>query len=240
MKPEPEIIRVSINKQLGRREANRQQRAFTLALDFTAPNGITILFGPSGSGKTTCLRAIAGIVTPDTGQITVGKRVFFDSTKGIDLPIQQRRVGFVFQDYTLFPHLTSEQNVMYGIREAMSRADKHKRAQELMELLGIAYAARQYPRELSGGESQRVALARALASDPALMLLDEPLSALDQPTRKRLLAEIRAVQQRTEIPFLYVTHNVQEAQEIGTYVVTLRQGKIEQKGYSQDILQTGS
>lgn len=230
MKPEQELVQISIKKQLGRNEGNGQQQSFTLEVSFTAPNGITILFGPSGSGKTTCLRAIAGIVTPDAGQITIGGRVFFDSTTGINLPLQQRRVGFVFQDYTLFPHLTAEQNVTYGIREAMSRTDKQKRAQELLDLLGIAYAARQYPRELSGGESQRVALARALASDPAIMLLDEPLSALDQPTRARLLTEILAVQQRANIPFLYITHNVQEAKEVGTHVIMLKQGQVEHQG----------
>jgi len=232
------MVHVSIKKQLGDTRINGQQRAFAVAVDFTAPSGITILFGPSGSGKTTCLRAIAGIVTPDSGAITIGAHTFFDSSAGINLSIQQRRVGFVFQAYLLFPHFTAEQNVMYGIRDTLSRADKHKRAQELLDLLGIAYAARQYPRELSGGESQRVALARALASDPAILLLDEPLSALDQTTRSRLLSEIRAVQQQTRIPFLYVTHNVQEAQEIGTYLVQLRDGQVEQQGDPQKLLQT--
>jgi len=127
---------------------------------------------------------------------------------------------------------------VYGIRDALSRADNHKRAQGLLDVLGISYAARQYPRELSGGESQRVALARALASDPAILLLDEPLSALDQTTRSRLLSEIRTVQQQTGILFLYVTHNVQEAQEIGTYLIQLRDGQVAQQGDPLKLLQT--
>src|SRR5262249_28356775 len=171
-------------------------QAFRLDVEFTAPGGVTILFGPSGSGKTTCLRAVAGIVTPDEGRISLDERLYFDSASGVNLPIQQRRVGFVFQDYVLFPHLTAEQNVAYGIRAgensgAQSKAAKRERARELLSLLGIDYVARQYPRELSGGESQRVALARALASDPAIVLLDEPLSAVGAESPTALLVGIK-------------------------------------------------
>ncbi|MGH9936240.1 MAG: ABC transporter ATP-binding protein, partial [Blastocatellia bacterium] len=202
------------------KDERESRQAFRLDVEFTAASGVTILFGHSGSGKTTCLRAIAGIVTPDEGRISLDERLYFDSASGINLPIRQRRVGFVFQDYVLFPHLTAEQNVAYGIRVAgnsgsQSKTAKRERARELLALFGIEYAARQYPRELSGGESQRVALARALASDPAIVLLDEPLSAIDAKTRARLLVEIKATQRRTSIPFLYVTHNVAEVVEIG-------------------------
>ena len=205
-----------------------------------AASGVTILFGHSGSGKTTCLRAVAGIVTPDEGRISLDERLYFDSASGVNLPIQQRRVGFVFQDYVLFPHLTAEQNVAYGIRAGennggLSKAAKRGRARELLALLGIEYAARQYPRELSGGESQRVALARALASDPAIVLLDEPLSAVDAKTRARLLTEIKATQQRTDIPFLYVTHNVAEVVEIGDHVIVLDEGRVIQQGSPREV-----
>src|SRR5499433_262343 len=248
------MLQARIRKQIG---TNRKQpgderqggsgnneresgRAFRLDVDFTAPSGVTILFGPSGSGKTTCLRAVAGIVKPDEGRVSLGERIYFDSTSGVNLPIQQRRVGFVFQDYVLFPHLTAEQNVAYGIRAgensgAQSKAAKRERARELLSLLGIDYVARQYPRELSGGESQRVALARALASDPAIVLLDEPLSAVDAKTRARLLVEIKATQQRTGIPFLYVTHSVAEVVEIGDHVIILNEGRVIRQGSPQDV-----
>lgn len=214
-------------------------RAFALDVEFTAPSGVTILFGPSGSGKTTTLRAVAGIIRPDEGRIRLGERVYFDSTSGVNLSIQQRRVGFVFQDYLLFPHLTAEQNVAYGVRsdrKSSSQIEKRGRARELLELMGIEYAAGQYPRELSGGESQRVALARALASDPAIVLLDEPLSALDAQTRARLLTEIGATQRRTGIPFLYVTHNVTEAVEVGDHVVILNEGRVVQQGRPREVM----
>jgi molybdate transport system ATP-binding protein len=241
------MLQVSIRKQIGAERQTRSgnnegesRQAFRLDVEFMAASGVTILFGHSGSGKTTCLRAVAGIVTPDEGRISLDERLYFDSASGVNLPIQQRRVGFVFQDYVLFPHLTAEQNVAYGIRAGennggLSKAAKRERARELLALLGIEYAGRQYPRELSGGESQRVALARALASDPAIVLLDEPLSAVDAKTRARLLAEIRATQQRTDIPFLYVTHNVAEVVEIGDHVIVLDEGRVISQGSPREV-----
>jgi molybdate transport system ATP-binding protein len=243
------MLSLSIKKRLGtatepgrkHRTPNSATRAFALEVEFTVPGGVTILFGPSGSGKTTCLRAIAGMVTPEAGHIVLGERVLFDAATGINLPIQQRRVGFVFQDYALFPHLTAEQNVAYGVRlteatanSSLSNSAKRERAHELLRWLGIEYAARQYPGELSGGEAQRVALARALASEPAVMLLDEPLSAIDAKTRARLLGEIGALQQRTGIPFLYVTHNTAEAQAIGTHLILLEEGRVRQQSAMGD------
>jgi molybdate transport system ATP-binding protein len=241
------MLQVSIRKQIGAERQTRSgnnegesRQAFRLDVEFMAASGVTILFGHSGSGKTTCLRAVAGIVTPDEGRISLDERLYFDSASGVNLPMQQRRVGFVFQDYVLFPHLTAEQNVAYGIRAGensggLSKAAKRERARGLLALLGIEYAARQYPRELSGGESQRVALARALASDPAIVLLDEPLSAVDAKTRARLLAEIRATQQRTDIPFLYVTHNVAEVVEIGDHVIVLDEGRVISQGSPREV-----
>jgi molybdate transport system ATP-binding protein len=248
------MLQVSIRKQIGtgRKQSGAERQVgsgnnkretgqpFRLDVEFTAPSGVTILFGPSGSGKTTCLRAVAGIVTPDEGRISLDERLYFDSSSGINLPIQQRRVGFVFQDYVLFPHLTAEQNVAYGMRvgdqSGKSKTARRERARELLSLLGIEYAARQYPRELSGGESQRVALARALASDPLIVLLDEPLSALDAKTRTRLLMEIKATQQRTGIPFLYVTHNVAEVVEIGDHVIVLNEGRVIRQGSPREVV----
>jgi len=223
-----------------------KHREFILDAEFSASAGTTILFGQSGSGKTTLLRLVAGIITPDKGRIALGGRIYFDSTQKINLPVQHRRVGFVFQDYALFPHMTAIENVAYGVRAAegtdgrgMSKRNKLERARELLSLVRIEYAARQLPRELSGGESQRVALARALASNPVVMLLDEPLSAVDEATRANLIAEIKRVQQETGIPFLYVTHNAAEALALGSYAVVLGEGRIERHGKPSEVLGLG-
>jgi|SRR5215210_5106800 len=220
------MLSVKVRKRLGDGRPNGAGRAaFTLDLSFDAPNGVTTLLGASGSGKTTTLRLIAGIVAPDEGAIAVGGRVLFDSAEGINLPIRHRRVGFVFQDYALFPHLTAAQNIAYGMK-AKGAGAKLERAGELLALFHIEHAAHRLPHELSGGEQQRVALARALASDPAIVLLDEPLSAVDEATRSRLLDEIAAAQRAANVPFLYVTHNRVEAERLGAYSVTLGHGRI--------------
>lgn len=240
------MLQVSIKKRIGNGsqapngdERGAPRRVFRLELDFEAPHGVTTVLGPSGSGKTTLLRAIAGVVVPDEGRISLENRFYFDSTVGLNLPIQQRRVGYMFQDHVLFPHMTAEQNVAYGVRprekDGRRKIDKHERARELLSILGVEYAARQYPRELSGGESQRVALARALGSDPAIVLLDEPLSAVDEKTRERLLIEIRAIQKRAGVPFLYVTHNLSEAAAIGDYAIVLEAGRVVWRGDPREI-----
>ncbi|NQU10527.1 ABC transporter ATP-binding protein [bacterium] len=200
----------------------------TLDVSLTAGAGVTVLFGPSGAGKTTILRAIAGIVAPDAGRITLGDRVFFDSGRRINRPIQQRHVGYVFQESALFPHLTAEQNVAYG---APDRAC----ARGLMAALHIEQAAARYPRELSGGEQQRVGLARALAAAPEIVLLDEPVSAVDVATRTKLLDEITALQRNAGVPFLYVTHNHAEAVRVGDQLYVLDRGRILQAGKPLEV-----
>jgi molybdate transport system ATP-binding protein len=214
----------------------RSNGRVTLALDagFVVPQGITVLFGPSGSGKTTILRSIAGIVTPDEGRIELDGRVYFDSATGANLPIQRRRVGFVFQDYLLFPHLSAAQNVAYAIGRPTSKG-RRDRAIELLDLLGIAHAADRRPLQLSGGEQQRVALARALGSDPAILLLDEPLSALDTTTRLRLMGEIVDLQRKSKIPFLYVTHSPADAVRLGDFALILNGGRIVQEGKPAEV-----
>jgi molybdate transport system ATP-binding protein len=207
---------------------------FTLDASFVARQGITVLFGPSGSGKTTILRSIAGLVAPDEGKIELDERVYFDSERGTNLPIQRRRIGFVFQDYLLFPHLTAAQNVAYAIRSATSQA-RRSRAIELLDLLGIAHASDRRPHQLSGGEQQRVALARAFGSDPAILLLDEPLSALDAATRLRLLGEIVDLQRKSKIPFLYVTHSPADAVRAGDCALILHAGRIVQEGKPAEV-----
>lgn len=201
---------------------------------FVAESGITILFGPSGSGKTTTLRAISGIIRPDAGSIRVNGRVYFDSEAGIDLSIQQRRVGYVFQDYALFPHLTAEQNVSYGIKEKTETL-RRDRAGAMLALFKVETVRHRYPQNMSGGEQQRIALARALASDPAVVLLDEPLSAVDVETRSGLLDEISVAQARVGIPFIYVTHNISEATRLGASVVVMEQGRVRETGHPSAI-----
>jgi molybdate transport system ATP-binding protein len=203
--------------------------ALTLDVDIKAGNGVTVLFGSSGAGKTSILRAIAGIVRPDEGRISLGGKVYFDSASAINLPMQERKVGYVFQHHVLFPHLTAEQNALYGAGSESKRLAREK-VRELFSLLGIEKTALRYPHELSGGEQQRVALARALATKPRLMLLDEPLSAVDVATRSRLLEEISATQQKSQIPFLYVTHNHREALRLGDRMLVVDEGKIVQEG----------
>lgn len=198
---------------------------FALNVNFTAAAGITVLAGASGAGKTTTLRLIAGILTPDEGIIKLDSQYFFDSQNKLNLPIQKRNVGFVFQDYALFPHLTAEENIAYGSKLADKKA-KREKAREMLSLFHIEYAANRLPAEMSGGEQQRTALARALASAPEIVLLDEPLSAVDVETRAKLLDELELAQSQANIPFIYVTHNEAEAARLGTQHITLRSGKI--------------
>ena len=179
--------------------------------------------GASGAGKTTILRLIAGILTPDEGSIILNGQTFFDSTKKMNLPIQKRNVGFVFQDYALFPHLTARQNIAYGIKD---KDPKNEKARELLALFHIEHISERTPNEMSGGEQQRVALARALASNPKIVLLDEPLSAVDFETRTKLLDEIEEAQRRTKIPFIYVTHNEKEAERLEKNRITIKNGRI--------------
>ena len=231
------MFQIEIQKRL----ESDKSGSFTLDVAFRAADGITILFGQSGSGKTTTLRAIAGIVTPDTGRISIGEEIYFDSATGVNLSIQKRRVGYVFQDYALFPHMTAEQNVAYGIKDngvrGTSRLD---RAKAMLALFKIEHVRQRYPQNMSGGEQQRTALARALASDPAVVLLDEPLSAVDAETRSLLLDEVVLAQERVGIPFIYVTHNTAEAIRLGKQVVVLQEGIVKQTGPPSEVFNTSA
>ena len=160
------------------------------------------LVGPSGAGKTTVLRFVAGLARPDTGRILLGDEVWFDTSRGVNRPPEQRPVGYVFQDYALFPHLRVRANVAFG---------GNGPADDLLERFGIAHLSRARPRELSGGERQRVGLARALARDPDVLLLDEPLSALDAHTRSSVRLELREVLRDFALPTLLVTHDFEDA-----------------------------
>ncbi len=210
-------------------------REFTLDISFEVPAGITILFGPSGAGKTTVLDCVAGLRRPDAGSIAIGERVLFDAARQIDVPVPQRNVGYVLQDLALFPHLRVEDNVSYGLAR-LAAAERNRRVDRVLEAFRIFPLRRRKPGELSGGERQRVALARALVTDPCVLLLDEPLSGLDAPTRSRLIDDLRAWNDAHHVPVLYVTHTREEVFALGEQVVVLEQGRVLAQGAPYDVL----
>ena len=219
-------LQVNIKKSFGK-------EAFQLSVSFTAAPGFTILFGASGAGKSTLLDCIAGIVAPDEGSIRAGDLIFFDSHSGDNLASQLRRVGYVFQDLALFPHMSVEANVGYGIRGA----DAAQRSRQLLGCFRIAHLAARKPRQISGGERQRAALARALATDPRVLLLDEPLAALDFPTRSAIIDDLREWNRQHRIPILYVTHSRDEVFALGEQVVVLEQGRVIAAGTPHDVVE---
>jgi molybdate transport system ATP-binding protein len=202
-------------------------RSFALELTLDVGRETFALVGPSGAGKTTVLRAVAGLARPSRGRIRLGDRVVFDAAAGIDVPPEERRVGFVFQDYALFPHMTVEQNVAYGGRA---------RVCELLSRFRIAHLAKARPAQLSGGERQRVGLARALAREPGVLLLDEPLSALDPHTRAGLRIELREILDDLELPVLLVTHDFHDAAVLADRVAALVDGRVRQQGTPSELI----
>jgi molybdenum ABC transporter ATP-binding protein len=201
-------------------------RSFGLELSL-AVAGTVALVGPSGAGKTTVLRAVAGLVRPDSGAISIGDEVWFDGESGVDRPPEARRVGLVFQDYALFPHMTVRQNIEYARRHA---------AEEYLERFGIAHLEAARPSSLSGGEKQRVALARALARDPDVLLLDEPLSALDAHTKAGVRGELHDLLAALDIPVLLVTHDFEDAAALADTVSVIVDGKLRQSGTPSELV----
>jgi molybdate transport system ATP-binding protein len=213
----------------------RLESDFVLDIAFEAAPGITIVFGPSGAGKTTLLDCVAGLGAPDAGRISVGGRVLFDSEQKSNVAVPQRNVGYVFQDLALFPHLNVEGNVSYGLA-GVNKSDRHQRAAAILESFRISHLSRQRPREISGGERQRVALARALVTDPCALLLDEPLVALDAPTKGRIVDDLRAWNRAHQVPVLYVTHNQDEVFALGERVLVLENGRIVAQGTPHEVM----
>jgi molybdate transport system ATP-binding protein len=213
-----------------------RDNAFSLDIDFEAPPGITILFGPSGSGKSTALAAIAGLVRPDAGRITLGDDVLFDASARIDRPVHRRHVAFVFQSLALFPHITAVANVAYGMDRALSRDARAERARELLARLGVGHLADRKPPTFSGGEAQRVALARAFATAPKIALFDEPFSALDRELRRDLVSDVRAFVAELGVPLVHVTHQRNEARALGDRVVMLDRGRVTSVGGIEELL----
>jgi molybdate transport system ATP-binding protein len=217
--------------RIKKRFANAE-RDFLLEAACVCAPGITILFGASGAGKTTLLDCVAGLASPDAGRIAVGDRVLFDGERGINFPVQRRGVGYVFQDLALFPHLSAEENIGYGL----SGTERKRHTGEILESFRIAHLRDRKPREISGGERQRVALARALVTDPCLLLLDEPLAALDAVTKSKMIDDLRTWNQAHGIPIIYVTHSREEVFALGERVLVLEEGKIIAHGTPHEVM----
>ena len=202
-------------------------RSFRLELALTVARETFALVGPSGAGKTSILRAVAGLAAPERGRVSLDGRVLFDAATGIDRPPEERRIGFVFQEYALFPHMTVEQNVAYAGGERGARA---------LDRFGIAHLTKARPGELSGGERQRVGLARAHARDPDVLLLDEPISALDTHTRAGVRAELRTILDRLDLPVLLVTHDFHDAAVLADRIGVLVDGRLRQVGTATELI----
>ena len=218
---------VDIRKRLG---------AFALDVAFEADHETVVLFGHSGSGKSVTLAAIAGLHTPDSGAVSIGGRTVFDAARRIDLPPQQRNVGYVVQHLALFPHLTAAENIAYSL-VGWSRADRDARVEELMTLLSLHDLGARLPRQLSGGQQQRVALARALARPVEALLLDEPFSALDEALRGDLRAELLRLRRELAVPVIFVTHDLREAHLLGDRVAVLDGGRVLQFDTRDEVFQ---
>ncbi len=230
---DPRLANFTLSARV-RKTFHSLERDFSLDVDFTAAPGFTILFGTSGSGKTTLLDCVAGLATPDAGRIVVGERAFFDGNAHTDVPVARRGIGYVLQDLALFPHLTVEQNTEYGLAR-LPRPERQQRAEAMLREFRIDHLRQRRPAEISGGERQRVALARALVTDPCVLLLDEPLAALDAPTKSKILDDLRRWNEAHRIPILYVTHSREEVIALGERVLVLEEGRILAQGTPHQV-----
>lgn len=201
--------------------------AFALDATLAAPGGVTALFGPSGAGKTSVIRAVAGLLRPAAGHIRLGERVVFDAARGINLPTAERRIGYVFQEPRLFPHMRVAENLRYG--------GTHRIA-ALIDLLDLRPLLDRRPAGLSGGEAQRVSIGRALAANPDFLLLDEPLSALDAPRRAEILPYLARLRDETGLPMLYVSHQISEIAQLADTVALIQDGRVTGCGALEDVL----
>jgi molybdate transport system ATP-binding protein len=227
----PNCLAVKVRKD----RSDRRSPSFVLDVVLEIPNGITIVFGASGAGKSTLLDCIAGLIRPDAGKISVGDEVLFDSERRIDIPPQKRQIAYVFQQLALFPHMSVEQNVAYGLANVQAR-QRAAQVTGMLEAFHVAKLSARKPDELSGGERQRVALARSLATSPKLLLLDEPLTALDAGLKKSIMDDLRLWNAAHEIPILYITHSRAEVDAVGERVIVLDHGKISGVGMPHHVL----
>jgi molybdate transport system ATP-binding protein len=211
----------------------RASERFALDVDFVVPPGVTALLGRSGSGKSTTLAAIAGLIRPHTGRVSLGEDAWFDSTARIDVAVHRRRVALLFQSLALFPHMTAVQNVAYGMERR--RAPQRARALEWLERLQVSHVSDRRPDTFSGGEAQRVALARAMASSPRVVLLDEPFTAVDTELRRELLADVRVFVRSLGVPVVLVTHDRREASLLADRFVVLEAGRVAHTGAGREL-----
>jgi molybdate transport system ATP-binding protein len=208
---------------------------FVLDVSLTIAPGITILFGPSGAGKSTLLDCLAGLVPPDAGRIAIGEEALFDSASGANLPPQKRRIAYVFQSLALFPHMSVEENVSYGLAYLQGQ-ERRARVGEILAAFRVENLRTRKPGEISGGEKQRVALARSLVTLPRLLLLDEPLTGLDAPLKAAVVEDLRAWNAAQRIPILYVTHTREEVDALGERVIAMDHGRVVSAGTPQEVL----
>ena len=212
-------LQAGLRKKFG----SSKLRDFTLDVEFSVASGVTVIFGPSGSGKTTVLQCLAGLVKPDAGSIRVGGEVLFDCGRKINVPPEERRVGYVFQELALFPHMTAAENVAFGIRNG---GERDRLVSDILERFHVAHLASNRPDEISGGERQRVALARALVTRPRLLLLDEPFSALDDELKLAIIGDLKQWLAQNSIPVLLVTHDRSEASLLGERMLLMKEGSV--------------
>ena len=208
-----------------------------LALDvaFVAEGGVTALFGPSGAGKSTIANSVAGLLQPTQGRIELQNKILFDSAADVNLPTSRRRVGYVFQDQRLFPHLSVEKNIYFGARFAPEALDREE-VGRVVSMLSLERLMQRRPRNLSGGEKQRVALARALLSQPELLILDEPLAALDEPRKEEIMPYLERLRDHTSAPILYVSHSLAEVSRLADQLIVLKDGKVLCAGSVETVL----
>lgn len=208
------------------RDFPKPDGVFSLKVDFETDSRVLVVFGASGSGKSLTLKMMAGLIAPRAGFVQLGGRVLYDSAAGVDLPARARRVGYVFQDYALFPHMTVRQNVAFGLGspwKALGRS-RSREVDELLERFEIDHLAESLPRRISGGQRQRTALARALAMKPEALFLDEPLSALDPLLRRRVRADLLATLERTEIPAVLISHDPDDVEAFAGSLAVMDSG----------------
>jgi len=210
--------------------------SFELEAAFASAGGITAVFGASGCGKTSLVNIIAGLIRPDFARISVGDTVLVDTARGIDVPPHQRRIGYVFQEARLFPHMTVESNLAYG-EWFTPKAQRYAARTQILDLLGIAHLLKRRPRDLSGGEKQRVAIGRALLASPRLLLMDEPLASLDAARKAEIMPYLERLRDEVKIPIVYVSHSVAEVMRLATDVAVLSQGKLAAFGPAAEIAQ---
>jgi len=208
---------------------------FTLDLSFEAPEGVTVLFGGSGAGKTTVINAVAGLRRPESGRVALNGRVLFDLGKGLWVPPHRRRLGYIFQEARLFPHLTVRQNLLFG-RWFAPRGAVREDLDRIVAMLGIGALMQRHPVALSGGEKQRVAIGRALLSSPDLILADEPLAALDEARKEEILPYFERLRDELKVPMLYVSHSAAEVARLATSVVVLKDGQVQRQGNAAEVL----